>query len=517
MKRRKINMKKLFVVLFFLTAALSFAQQKYALVIGNAAYTGAPWTVLPNPVNDANSMEKALKELGFTVDVVRNGTKDEMERAVFNFRQKLRISVNTYGFFYYAGHGTQHNGENYLIPVNAKTPKLSDLEANTMSVGFVMQELELARNELNMIVLDACRNLPDQLQEELQQAAHRGGTNPEAIRGLANISKVPQGTIIMYATAANRTAADGAVGGNGLFTSHLLRNLTTPGIEVKEIFDRTGAAVVEATRGSQFPEVRKMYFGTAYLGSPTTSVPDGFVRINGGTFTMGSPANEPGRWYSETQHQVTVSAFYMGKYEVTQKEYQEIMGTNPSSFKGDNLPVENVSWYDAVEYCNKRSRKEGLTPTYTIKGENVTWNRNANGYRLPTEAEWEYACRAGTTTPFSTGNNITTDQANYDGNKPYNNNAKGEYRRETTPVGTFAPNPWGLYDMHGNVWEWCYDWYGDYSSSSQTDPVGAVTDTFRVRRGGSCLDDGQFLRSARRFVAYPSIMSITLGFRLVRP
>jgi uncharacterized caspase-like protein len=125
-----------------------------------------------------------------------------------------------------------------------------------MSVGFVMQELELAKNELNMIVLDACRNLPDQLQEELRQAEARGGPNPDAIRGLANISKVPQGTIIMYATAANRTADDGAVGGNGLFTSHLLRNLSTPGIEVKEIFNRTGAAVVDATKGSQFPETR---------------------------------------------------------------------------------------------------------------------------------------------------------------------------------------------------------------------------------------------------------------------
>jgi formylglycine-generating enzyme required for sulfatase activity len=257
-------------------------------------------------------------------------------------------------------------------------------------------------------------------------------------------------------------------------------------------------------------------FAVFGLAAQQPDAPNGFVRINGGTFTMGSPANEPQRGTNEVQHQVTVSGFYMGKYEVTQKEYQEIMGTNPSSFKGDNLPVEYVNWYDAVEYCNKRSQKEELTPAYTVNGTNVTWNRNANGYRLPTEAEWEYACRAGTTTPFSTGNNITTDQANYNGNRPYNNKADGEYRRRTTPGGTFAPNPWGLYDMHGNVWEWCWDWYDDYSSGSQTNPVGAVTGVYRVGRGGSWYYGGQNLRAARRDYEYPSNGAYNLGFRLVR-
>ena len=175
------------------------------------------------------------------------------------------------------------------------------------------------------------------------------------------------------------------------------------------------------------------------------SAPVGFVRINGGTFTMGSLANEPERMDREgPQRQVTVSGFFMGRHQVTQREYEEIMGTNPSEFRGPNLPIESVSWFDAVEYCNRRNQREGLTPAYTISGtgnnRTVTWNRNANGYRLPTEAEWEYACRAGTTTPFNTGNNITTAQANYDGNYPYNNNVRGEYRERTTPVGSFAAN-----------------------------------------------------------------------------
>jgi formylglycine-generating enzyme required for sulfatase activity len=240
--------------------------------------------------------------------------------------------------------------------------------------------------------------------------------------------------------------------------------------------------------------------------SAQSNMPDNFVRINGGTFMMGSPANEPERSDNETQHQVTVSPFYIGKYEVTQKEYQEVMGTNPSHFKGDNLPVENVSWYDAVEYCNKRSQKEGLTPAYTIYGTIVTWNRNANGYRLPTEAEWEYACRAGTNTAYNTGA-IISDNTGW-----YRDNSTSTY-----PVGQKSANAWGLYDMHGNVSEWCWDKFGSYSSGSQTDPIGAVSGGSRVNRGGSWYFSAANVRSANRYYFYPSDRNLILGFRLVRP
>ncbi|GHU21324.1 hypothetical protein FACS1894172_14560 [Spirochaetia bacterium] len=264
----------------------------------------------------------------------------------------------------------------------------------------------------------------------------------------------------------------------------------------------------------------------------STVTPANFARIPGGTFTMGSPESEPDRNDNEVQHKVTVSSFSMSKYEVTQKEWVEVMGNNPSYFKGDSLPVENVSWYDAIEYCNARSQEEGLTPAYTInkslKDSNntnssdglkwvVTWDRNANGYRLPTEAEWEYACRAGTPTPFSTGNNITTDQANYDGRYPYNGNAKGAYRQKTIDVGNFAPNAWGLYDMSGNVWEWCWDWYGNYSSSSQADPTGAAVGSNRALRGGSWDYYAGTLRSAARSRSSATDRDDLVGFRVVRP
>jgi formylglycine-generating enzyme required for sulfatase activity len=249
---------------------------------------------------------------------------------------------------------------------------------------------------------------------------------------------------------------------------------------------------------------------------PVNPAPDGFVRIQGGTFTMGSPASEVGRINNEVQHQVTVSGFYMGKFEVTQREWAAVMGSNPSYFKGDNLPVEMVSWYDVIDYCNRRSQREGLTPAYTRSGENVTWNRSANGYRLPTEAEWEYACRAGTTGPFNTGNNITTSQANYNGDYPYNGNG-GQNRGTTWNVGSGTANAWGLYDMHGNVWEWCWDWDGAYASGAQTDPTGPASGSTRVLRGGSWNFSAQYLRSAYRNSITPSSRSRGVGFRLVRP
>ena len=258
-----------------------------------------------------------------------------------------------------------------------------------------------------------------------------------------------------------------------------------------------------------------------------TSVPDGFVRINGGTFTMGNPASEvPTRSSRSTERQVTVSGFLMGKHQVTQKEYEEIMGSNPSRVKGDpNLPVSNLYWFEAIEYCNKRSEQEGLTPAYTISGTGsnptVTWDRDANGYRLPTEAEWEYACRAGTTTPFNTGNNITTAQANYNGEVPYMNNARGENRGRAIPVGSFPANAWGLYDMHGNVWEWCWDRLIESPPlDEQTDPVGPTTGSPsgpRVVRGGSFDSTGVRVRSAARWFGSPSSRVWDIGFRVVLP
>jgi formylglycine-generating enzyme required for sulfatase activity len=212
------------------------------------------------------------------------------------------------------------------------------------------------------------------------------------------------------------------------------------------------------------------------------------IAIPGGTFWMGSPANEAERGDNESpQHQVTVPSFFMGKYPLTQAQYQAIMGKNPAYFKGNNRPVENVSWDDAVRFCQKLSQRTG------------------KNYRLPSEAEWEYACRAGTKTPFSFGDNITTDLVNYNGNYPYKSAPKGKYREQTTDVGTFPPtfppNPFGLYDMHGNVWEWCEDdWHENYidaptDGSAWNSQSGSKT---KLLRGGSWYHDARNCRSAFR-------------------
>jgi formylglycine-generating enzyme required for sulfatase activity len=244
-----------------------------------------------------------------------------------------------------------------------------------------------------------------------------------------------------------------------------------------------------------------------------------FVRINGGTFTMGSPAGESHRDSNEVRHQVTVSSFYMGKYEVTQKEWYEVMGTtvrqqrdkaNPEwsmDGEGDNYPMYYVDWYEAIEYCNRRSQREGLTLAYTVNGTNVTWNRSANGYRLPTEAEWEYVCRAGTATAYNTGARISDTTGWYNFNS----------RTATHPVGQKPANRWGLYDMHGNVREWCWDLYGSYASGAQAEPTGASSGFLRVLRGGSWISSGGGLRSAYRYGSVPSFRYSDIGFRLLRP
>lgn len=232
---------------------------------------------------------------------------------------------------------------------------------------------------------------------------------------------------------------------------------------------------------------------------------------------MGSPADERWRETDEVQHPVTLRSYLIGKREVTQAEYASVMGTNPSHFQGDNRPVEMVSWYDAVRYCNALSAQEGLTAAYAIDGENVTWNREADGYRLPTEAEWEYACRAGTTSPFSTGRNITVEQSNWYSSYPYiEGEGGGAYRRQTVEVTEFEANPWGLNNMHGNVSEWCWDRYGAYGTQAQTDPAGAETGRNRVARGGGWYDYAKHVRSAYRSVAPPDYTDYKRGFRVAR-
>lgn len=260
--------------------------------------------------------------------------------------------------------------------------------------------------------------------------------------------------------------------------------------------------------------------------APTTGS-DGFVLLQGGSFTMGSPTTEKQRQADETQHTVTLSPFYVDPFEVTQKDYEEVMGSNPSHFNGANRPVENVTWYDAIRYCNALSERHGLTPVYTIDGNTVTWDRSANGYRLLTEAEWEYAARASTHTVFHDGDYITSGNANFEGSYPYlieenyvhhsnPNVITSTNRGETMEVNTLAPNNFGLHHMQGNVSEWCFDYYGQYDTSISQDPTGPATGSLRVNRGGGWNDFAKQLRSAYRSATTPDTNEQNLGIRLAR-
>ena len=249
------------------------------------------------------------------------------------------------------------------------------------------------------------------------------------------------------------------------------------------------------------PKRGKVYYIHAvWDGEKLTFMPPiEWVDISGGTFTMGTDENEAGREGNETQHQVSLSAFRLSAKQITFAQYDaycEATGREKPDDSGwgrGNRPVTKVTWYDAMAFAD--------------------WV----GASLPTEAQWEYACRAGTTSPFNTGNNFTTDQGNYNGDFPYTENPKGIFRGKTVEVGSFAPNAWGLYDMHGNAWEWCSDWYALYSTEPMTDPNGPEAGTHRVFRGGCCFSWAQHCRSGQRNCNIPSFSAGNVSFRLAAP
>jgi uncharacterized protein (TIGR02996 family) len=223
----------------------------------------------------------------------------------------------------------------------------------------------------------------------------------------------------------------------------------------------------------------------------------GFVWCPPGTFTMGSPATEPGRYGDEDQHPVRLTrGFWLGATVVTQAQWRAVTGESPANQEGDDLPVERISWQDCEEFLRRLVARDGRP------------------YRFPTEAEWEYACRAGTQTPFFWGNLITSELANYNAATGDDGGPPGEYRDRTMPANAFPPNAWGLHQMHGNVWEWCADWYARYPTGEATDPVGAEDGVTRLARGGTWRMFTRRLRSADRSLFRPDERRPDLGLRV---
>ncbi len=243
-------------------------------------------------------------------------------------------------------------------------------------------------------------------------------------------------------------------------------------------------------------ETRQVQTVTVDLGNDVSME---FVPIPGGSFIMGSPETE--RYTDEDerpQHEVTIQPFYLGKYEVTQAQYEAIIGNNPSRFKGRSRPVEKVSWNNAVKFCQNFQQKTGLK------------------CRLPTEAEWEYATRAETSTPFYFGETITGVLANYKATYTYASEGKEVYKKETTPVGEFPPNAFGLYDMHGNVWEWLEDdWHNNYQGAPNDGSAWINNSNQKILRGGAWIEFPQFCRSAYRYGESRDHFLSSFGFRVI--
>ena len=478
-------------------------ERRLALVVGNKDYQNV--SRLNNPLNDADDMAAALRTLGFEVILRKNLTQSDFLRTIDEFGDRLR--QYDVGLFYYSGHGVQHNGDNYLVPVDANAKTAPEIEYACVKLGRTLAKMEGANLKVALALLDACRDSP-----------FPAGTKSTTAKGL-NIPNNPPGSFVAFSTRAGSTADDNQQGRNGLFTAELLRHLTTPNLGIRTILDRTTQGVSSRSNKSQIPGRYDELTGDFVFvetaapiaktepytppkreepartepANPTVNntPPSGrsdvsgrgakffldlpfaeMAYVEGGTFQMGDTRNE-GETDEKPVHSVSVSSFWMSKHEITQRQWESVMGSNPSSFKDcADCPVEQVSWEDIEEFLKKLNARTG------------------GNYRLPTEAEWEYAAGGGSSnrTRFGNGRDVLdATEANFyasaDYKEPYS--LVGEYRKKTVKVGSFRPNGLGLYDMTGNVWEWCSDWEGAYSSAAQTNPTGAATGSGRVLRGGS--------------------------------
>jgi len=549
-------------LLILLPVTNIIATTRTALVIGNSTYLSAP---LKNPINDANDIAAVLKEYGFSVDLILNGSKRAMKNAVRVFGNRLKDGG--VGLFYYAGHGVQLNGRNYLIPVNALIESESDVEFEALDAGRILGKMEDAGNDLNIVILDACRNNP----------FSRAFRSPS--RGLARMD-APTGSIIVYATAPGSVAADGD-GRNGIYTKHLLEIMKKPGLKIEEVLKNVRIAVLSDTNKKQTPWESSSLTGNFYFikiedsnvtivndndisdqdktnqdqenifwqsikdsdkpehfhaylkqypegafaslailqlqeieakekriktkkkflkesGSEKTANPGDiwtdpltgmdFVWVPKGCFQMGRNIDDSDE---KPIHEVCIDGFWIGKYEVTQKQWQKIRIVGPFHFpRGNDYPVENVSWNSVKNFISELNRRTG------------------NKFSLPSEAQWEYAARSGgKNEKYSGGDNV-------DSVAWYRSNS-GE---TTHPVGTKLPNGLGIYDMSGNVWEWCEDVYDKdaYSKHSRNNPLITSGSSHRVNRGGAWGLKPSYVRSTNREKDKPSYATKLLGFRLIR-
>ena len=532
-------MKKNFIILLLIFICLfAFAETRTALVIGNGDYNSSP---LNNPENDARDMADKLEDLGFDVTLEIDCTLSEMTAAIRDFGSDLL--GGGVGLFYYSGHAVQVDGNNYLIPIDSNIQDEDEVEFYAVDAGLVLNKMATAKNTLNIVILDSCRDNPF------------SGNFRSTERGLSIVA-APSETLIVYATAPGSVASDGS-GRNGTFTENLLEYISIPGLEVGDMLRNVKREVSEETNGAQRPWSTDDLTGEFYFagaeGNPedylpaetnTTVISDDLVFVEGGNFSMGSNDGDDDE---QPIHTVKITSFYMGKYEVTNQEVADVFthgiesgalfvdATTVKNNYGnkqelldldddecqivysrgrlavqpgkENNPVIEISWYGALVFCNLLSEIRGYDPAYDLSDWSCDFT--VNGYRLPTEAEWEYAAKGGNNHDSYTysGSNTAGDVGWYSGNSG----------SETHPVGGKSPNSLGLYDMSGNVFEWCWDWYGGdyYSNTSLVDPEGPGSGSYRVLRGGSWYGNTDDLRFAYRVRCDPTDSNYDDGFRVV--
>ena len=598
----------------------SSRERRVALVVGNGAYGNTTW--LQNPPNDAAAMCEALARLDFEVLDGRDLKFADFAGRIRDFGRALREAH--VALFFYAGHGLQVKGENYVVPVDAALEHEADVQLELIAVQTILAQMEVG-NRTSLVILDACRNNP--LARNLIRAM---GTRSVAIgEGLGRIES-GIGTYIAFATSPNKVALDGDRDANSPFTAALLRHIETPGLTIADVMMKVRRDVIAATEkmgeGPQVPWDNSSLTAPFYFKRPVSSGPQqpvpldpavitdraerdwerfnivetehiptieayiaqyqasdplwvarakqrlevvqaliaeraeqerrrqeekdrkaGIIRVQVGTggssdearrivpgsgegfkdfpegpemvvvppgeFMMGSPDGEVRRASDEgPRHRVIIpQPFLIGRYAVTFAEWDAFVAAGGGSHKPEDrdwgrgdCPVFNVSWDDTRAY--------------------LAWLKRMTDkdYRLPSEAEWEYAARAGTPTPFWWGSLLNPEQANYNGNHTYGGGPKGARREKTVPVKSFEPNPWGLYQVHGNVWEWVEDgWHDSYTDKPEGIKANGGVWTAsegepRVVRGGSWDNHPAGLRSAFRAWFMPGSRDDVLGFRVAR-
>lgn len=502
-------------------AFLSFGQRSFtpvggakkALVIGNAAYP-ASVGALRNPKNDADDMATMLTSLGFSVTKYTNLTRQQMEEALNQWGKTLR--QDDIALFFYAGHGAEVQGQNYLFPINANPQNESQVQYHALPVGLLTGWMEQAQTRTNIILLDACRNNP--FLRSFRSSGPQGG--------LGSMT-APSGTFIGFAASPGAVAADGT-GRNGIYTEAILNHISTPNLTIDQIFNAVNAYVRKATEKKQVPFKNSSLEADFVFIQGATPAPQpapvkkadllpyepAMIFVKGGTFNMGSNEGD----YEKPVHSVTLSDFWIGKTEVTVGEYLAFCDATNSHYpewlevgssyhittgssdhykkhgytrNSINLPIVGVNWNDAFAYTEWLSKQTGKS------------------YRLPTEAEWEYAARGGQSSAgalYAGANDVNA--------VAWSSSNSGD---KVHKVATKKANELGLYDMSGNVGEWCSDWWGDYTASSQINPTGASTGTTRVLRGGSWNYTPLISRVANRSSCTPHARNYFFGFRVVFP